>query len=353
MLYIMITPKKGINMKLHRYPSIETFRNLITGITLREQYRGKDAEGNPIYDTTIPAPTVELHGTVKLHGTNGSIVLNTNGEYYAQSREAILSLKSDNENFCLFSERSKSHIQPILNKILNQYSMAKSVIIFGEWCGKGIKKGVGISELEKMFVLFGIKIKDANDETIWISNDHLKELVSEEHRIFNIYDFTTYKVTVDFSNLDEAVKTLTDLTETVEKECPVAKHFGCSNLLGEGIVWIGEHNGDMFRMKTKGEKHSVVKTKKIVEIDVEKVNSIDEFVEYAVTENRLDQGFDIIKSLGHELTPKSTGHFVKWVFDDVVKEESDTLIKNNLSPKDVSFKLNIKAKNYFLDKVRN
>ena len=41
--------------------------------------------------------------------------------------------------------------------------------------------------------------------------------------------------------------------------------------------------------KVKGEKHSSSKVKKLASVDVEKLNSIKDFVDYAVTESRLEQ----------------------------------------------------------------
>ena len=32
------------------------------------------------------------------------------------------------------------------------------VTVFGEWCGKGIQKGVAINQLEKMFIIFELKL---------------------------------------------------------------------------------------------------------------------------------------------------------------------------------------------------
>jgi hypothetical protein len=66
------------------------------------------------------------------------------------------------------------------------------------------------------------------------------------------------------------------------------------NTIGEGCVWVAQVNGHDFRFKVKGVKHSVSKIKTLAKVDTEKVNSIHEFVDYAVTENRFKQGIGII-----------------------------------------------------------
>ena len=79
-------------------------------------------------------------------------------------------------------------------------------------------------------------------------------------------------------------------------------------------------------------------------MDIEKVNSIKEFVEYAVTENRLLQGIDeVFTSQGIEPSKKDIGKFIGWVNRDVIKEEMDTLASNNLIPKDVGGAISKKA----------
>jgi hypothetical protein len=118
--------------------------------------------------------------------------------------------------------------------------------------------------------------------------------------------------------------------------------------IGEGIVWVGHYEGVRHVFKTKGEKHSVSKVKKIAAIDVEKVNSIREFVEYAVTENRMKQAIEeLFTSQGIEPAIQQMGDYLRWVMKDIAKEEADTLGENNLVLKDVGRYVSQKAKVWF------
>ena len=106
---------------------------------------------------------------------------------------------------------------------------------------------------------------------------------------------------------------------------------------------------DRHQMKVKGEKHSVSKVKKLAAVDVEKLNSVKEFVEYAVTENRMQQMFDEVFK-GQDPDRKRLGEFIKAVSADVIKEESDTAAENGLEPKDFGKELSDKARKFFFEK---
>ena len=155
-------------------------------------------------------------------------------------------------------------------------------------------------------------------------------------------------IDIDFNNPELAVNNMTEITEAVEAECPVGKHFGVSGI-GEGVVWETTYKGQHLNFKVKGEKHSATKVNKLVKVDVEKIASIDAFVEYALTENRLNQGIEQVFTI-EGTTPdiKQMGPFLKWVMGDICKEEMDTLVENGLEPKDVSRSINQKAREWFM-----
>lgn len=93
----------------------------------------------------------------------------------------------------------------------------------------------------------------------------------------------------------------------------------------------------MLRFKVKGELHSVTKADKIANIDIEQLNNVKEFVDYAITESRLEQGLEYLREQGlydgYHIETKDMPVFLKWLAMDVFKEEKDTIIKNNLDEK--------------------
>ena len=195
--------------------------------------------------------------------------------------------------------------------------------------------------------MFGIKVSAINDESFdsyWIGFDDFR---NEDKRVFNILDFETYSMDVDFNMPQLSQNALAEITTKVEKECPVAKRFGIDNGLGEGVVWSTTYKGKNYRFKVKGQKHSVTKVKKLASVDVEKLNSIKEFVDYAVTENRVNQGVQIIFGSSDNIDRKKMGDFLRWVISDITNEEGDTMKENDLSSKDVNKHISFKAREMF------
>ena len=104
----------------------------------------------------------------------------------------------------------------------------------------------------------------------------------------------------------------------------------------------------MLQCKIKGKKHSSSNVKVIAEVDVEKLNSIIEFVDYVCTESRLLQMFKEI--CDNNPDRKLLGKFIKAVSTDIIKEESDTLVENELTMKDVGGSLSKRAREWFFER---
>lgn len=112
--------------------------------------------------------------------------------------------------------------------------------IYGEWAGKGTQTGVAISNIEKSFFIFGVKISKPNDPdhtSYWVDYSNLRK---NDKRIYNIDDFKTYSIDIDFNMPGLAQNKLAEITNEVEAECPVAKEFGHLGI-GEGVVWSTEY----------------------------------------------------------------------------------------------------------------
>jgi hypothetical protein len=121
------------------------------------------------------------------------------------------------------------------------------------------------------------------------------------------------------------------------------------NMISEGIVWsYTDENGATLRFKVKGELHSSSKVKTLASVDVEKVASIREFVEYAVTESRFNQAIENVFPNNQPVDIKKLGEVMKWINCDIIKEESDTLKENNLEPKDVNKYVSAKVREMFM-----
>jgi len=339
--------------KLCKFSDIGQFREIYSTIKHRTQYIGKDENGDCMYDTTIPLPIIKVSGTIKIDGTNGGISMNKNGEIWAQSKDNILTLKNDNYNFAFTLESKKDVFKDLLNKI--DFKGYDYITIFGEFAGKGIQAGMAVCQLPRIFVIYDIKRSyedNSKGDNKYAPIDQIKLLRSPENDIYNIYDFPTFEVEIDFNEPQAALDKLTEITTQVGIKCPFGDAMGVEGR-GEGIVYtFFTETGEKLRFKVKAEKSKISKTKELVAIDIDRMNSINEFIEYAVTENRLNQGLEKIYGNG-VLFIEKMGDFLRWLANDIIKEETDVLIGNNLEPKAVTGGISKKGRDWLLAKINN
>ena len=341
--------------KCEKFPSIDQFRNAVKNIRNQCSYDGQDEEGNAKHKRVESFPTLEFYGTVKLHGTNAAIRQDSSGsEILFQSRERVITPVDDNAGFATYFYSHQTHLSNYLSTIRIKYDISPNVpvIIYGEWCGGNIQKGVALAELDKMFVVFAIRIGTERD-TKWIRPDTKDFDIVQwlALKIYTINAFPTYRITVDLNNPEYAQNQLVQLTDEVERECPAGKFFGVSGI-GEGIVWFCTNpeyqSGSVF--KVKGEKHSASKVKTTASVDIERVEALKDLVDVIVSDNRLNQMVGVLKDKeGLDVDPKNTGAFVKLVLADCFKEELDTIIGNGFDTKSFANTASKKISKFFLN----
>jgi hypothetical protein len=315
-----------------KFPKIGQFRDVINHVKQKTRFVGLDDAGEALFDATLPLPKMVFEGTVKLHGTNAAVALNEDGSIHFQSRERIITPTDDNAGFAVWASTIDWY------KFIFPFGDFQKVVVFGEWCGGNIQQGVAINQLPKMFVIFKV-LADGQ----WF---HTEGLSWPEKRIFNIRQFPKFEVEIDFDNPVLVQNQLIELTEAVEAECPVGKAFHISGV-GEGVVWTAVTDKSLI-FKVKGEKHSASKVKRLASVDMDLVASIEEFVENTVTENRLNQGLENVA-----LDVKSTGDFIRWVFNDIITEEADVIVASGLEPKNIGKYVSDKAKKFFFNRIKN
>lgn len=344
-------------MKTHiSFPSIGQFREIVKSVHSSAKYH------------EVAVPKIKFTGTVKLHGSNFCIVRPINGgpeDIYFQSRERIISVMDDNAGSATWGTAKREALNKMFDNIAKYKDNASTnslIQIYGEWAGSNIQKGVGVTKIPKSFFVFAIRVSESAESTEWFSKDDVLSVFDNSvENMYCIYNFPTWEVEIDFNKPELSQNQLSELTLAVENDCPVSRQLvglECNDpLIGEGIVWSVSSGQDLpfdcssYKFKVKGEKHSVTKVKTLASVDVEKVKSIEEFVEKTVTENRLNQGLEKMKEMGLEIDPKNTGAFLKWVSTDIFKEEMDTLLESGLTTKEVGGKLSTKARNFFMDNI--
>lgn len=345
-----------VKISARAYHSTSQFRDVIRTVTDRTRYLGRDENGQVMYDPVKELPTVQYKGTVKVHGTNGSLIKFADGRIYRQSKSRILDITHDNSGF--FEAMFTVPVEQLFDKVEAIFTektgkeVKYPIEIAGEWAGKGIQSGVAVSNVPKFFMIFGVNVgMDNADEQDygWQALTDYATVELPEARIFNSLRFGFWTVNINFNRPQDIQNTLVELTHQVEAECPVGKALGELGI-GEGIVWVpvaqelAKHTGLWF--KCKGQKHSVSKVKTVAAIDPQKMASIDEFVDYAVTTNRLEQG---AQEVGLDM--KKVGEFIGWVNRDIFKEEADVLAASALTMRDVGKPISDVARKFYLSKL--
>lgn len=75
------------------------------------------------------------------------------------------------------------------------------------------------------------------------------------------------------------------------------------------------------------------------------------FAQAVVTESWLEQGYDVLRAQHGTVFIEHLSDFLKWVGQDVLTEESDTLKASGLEKKDVMSTVNAKAKTWLMAKL--
>lgn len=340
-------------MKQHiAFPSIEQFRSVVKLVKDRSEWH------------QIQLPILDFVGTVKLHGTNAAVCA-SHDDFWCQSRSNIITFEKDNAGFAAHVKRFQADFENLILSAKFVHGSEKItpttvVCVYGEWCGQGIQKNVGISGLPKMFVVFEIRVFDTETkETQWLTREQIEDVFvacserNAESNIRRICEFPVFNLTIDFNKPELAQNVLGQITTEVESSCPVSKALGVEGI-GEGVVWkcVSKPDGlntDGFIFKVKGQEHSVSKVKVLASVDIERIDSVNALVESMVTDNRCEQALDVaLKQQGLDVDIKNTGVFLKWVCTDIFKEEADTIVGNGFTSKDVMGAVNKKAKTWFL-----
>jgi len=322
--------------KLQEWPSVELLHNVRRTLEL-----------------TAQSPQVTYRAKVKLDGTNGGVQIFSNGDVVPQSRNLIISIEDDNIGFAAWVLKNIEYFEKL--------SSDKHITIFGEWCGQGIQKRTAISQIDrKIYVVFAIQSGglDGHPPLLEINPEAITQVLPQHPDIF-VLPFYGEPITLDFGDeqqLKAMVETINNMVEAVEKSDPWVKEtFGIDGL-GEGLVLYPEAEKVVNKItyselmfKAKGEKHQVVKTKKPVEVDPQIAESIDQFVDLFLTENRLQQG--VTEACKGECDPKNMGEFLKWIAQDIQKESVAELEASNLTWKDVNKAINNAARKWYMLKA--
>lgn len=325
------------SVPLVRWPSIELLHSLRRNLA-----------------TIAATPKITYRAKVKLDGTNAAVQVFPDGQVAAQSRAQVITPKSDNLGFAQWLRGCQS--------VFAAVAQPEHMTIFGEWCGKGIQKRTSISQIDrKIFVVFAIQFGGVEGQVarLEINPDRIATYLPNHPDVY-VLPFYQEPIDLDFGNeasLKEAITCLNRQVEAVEQVDPWVKEtFGIEGL-GEGLVFYPDVSDRVDRLdyaelmfKAKGAKHQVVKIKQPVQLDPERVKTIDEFVTLFVMPNRLAQA--LTEGCDGQLEMAKIGCFLKWISVDIQKESVAELEAANLTWKEVNKAVTQAAKDWYLAQVK-
>jgi len=296
-----------------------------------------------------PLQPVRYRAKVKLHGMNAAVQVNSDG-LVAQSRTEVLSPTVDLKGFAKWVAANESHFK----------ALPTGIVVFGEWVGPGVEKGMAISQLpSKIFVVFAVQVGSESDARIVYDPDEIISLLTAARGCQDLHVLPweeTGDIVMDYSNkaqMESMTPVLNSLVDRIEKEDPwVKRTFGLIGV-GEGLVFYPEPGSvpptrdelALLMFKAKGEKHRTAGTKQSVQVDPTVVENATGFADLMVTEARLEQA--VSQVCNGEYDMRHTSKFLSWVAGDVQKESAAELDAAGLEWKQVTGPVLTRAREWY------
>lgn len=334
--------------RMIKYPSIEQFRTIIKNVQHAAQYvRYDEATGQTIMNRGAAMPKVTAVATEKIHGSHMGICYSNPDGFWVQSRENIITPEYDNAGCAFHAMQNQSAWMDVIERLAKEHNVdlnTRIITAYAEWCGGNIQKNSAVSGLDKMAIIFRhFKVSplepSETESAVWYETKVAGEWVDfKESRIFNISNFPTYDIEIDFNQPLLSQNKLVDLVEnTIEPNSPVGQQLGVEKNVGEGIVVAFLYKDAMHQFKVKGSKHSSSKVKTLKPVDDEKLQKIQEVAQQVTPAWRLEQMFALANDTVNGGVPamENMGKFMKAVNQDIIKEESDVMAGAGLEPKEV------------------
>jgi len=299
-------------------------------------------------------PTLTFTGSEKLHGENMAVCYSQN-EIWVQGRTQVRTLLGDQNGMAQFVESTKEIWLDLFKQLANTYKVNttdNTIVIDCEWAGGNIQRGnaacSGTDKGAYIFDYFRV-INNDTDETQYKSTHGL--IIPKDKSIYLMSSFGTYSIVLNLNYPKECEIALKDLALQVEEHSPIAEYFNKPDNVGEGVYLTCFVNDTLLRLKTKGDKHGgrpkVPKTPKVPLTD-EQLIAIDKLANLVTPEWRLNQA--ITETNATET--KHVGEVIKWMMQDIAKEEQPTIISSGIELKKAQKAIIQIIKDYYFDSIK-
>lgn len=331
-----------------KWTEIESFHNVRRALSKYPHLAGRSTK-------------VTYKAKAKLHGTNAGVRVDPDGTITAFSRTSVITPESDNAGFAGWLAGRTTAFDDAWRTDL-------PTVVYGEWCGPGIQKGVAVNQLiHRVFAVFGARYLDP------VAADATLDFIYEPRELVSRAGFTGFHVipwfndgelfTIDWSAPVEELQPVLDRINAhvlaVEACDPWVKAtFGIEGT-GEGLVFYpvdDDHQGyEGFKnlcFKAKGDKHQVVAHTKPAQADPTVVAGLSAFAELVVTPARLEQAVRAVNGGELVFDQKNIGAFLAWLNRDIAKETAAELEASGLDQKAAIKACNSRATSWYVAEMK-
>jgi hypothetical protein len=328
-------------MSLISWPEIESFYAVRKSVEKYPEILG----GNS---------TISYRAKVKLHGTNGAVQVRGD-TVMAQSRTTMLGTGADNCGFAAW-------VDSVADRFRESLAGKPPMILFGEWCGPGIMKGVAVNKIpSKIFAVFAAaEIPVEDDSVLIVEPEELQKLVTgvpDVHVLPWFGDIVNIPVLEEAEVVQPLLDTINSDIAVLEACDPWVKATFDIEGTGEGLVFypLGQNRKRFSDLcfKAKGEKHKIVAKAAPVQLDPAVAEGIDQFVNMVLTEARLEQGARVAACGELSFDKRLIGPFLGWICKDVEKETQLELKASGLTWKQVQKGISAKAREWYMARAES
>jgi len=347
-------------MKFIDMGSIPHFKKTIKDVQTATRVTYNEVLKRPNFDRNAKLPIIEVQATEKVHGTVMTISFNNLDDFWVQNKKTIITPNKDNFGCAFYAYHNKEAWTKIIMDLAYEYSINLNICtisIGAEWAGANIQKLSAISGLEKkafIFKYFKVSYIDGSKPSYWLETKANKiYLDSKENEIYNLMNFPTISLEIDFSDTNKAEEIMTKYVNEIETSSKIGEYFGIKNNTGEGFVFTFVYKDELYKFKFKGTKHSESQGKidLIEPVDeVEEQKKVDFVNNIACISWRLEQFYnETVQENGEKI--ENVGIYLRKVMNDIIKEESYTMIENGYEPTDIKPLVNQVAKSYYVSRL--
>lgn len=307
---------------------------------------------------------IPLVGTVKLHGTHADILIEGDNRIVFQSRNVVgLDVNKDNAGFATCMSSKIKALLSLRDLYLTRWQQLNpsmpmdptpTVLIAGEWIGKGVQSGVAICNLSKRFVIVSVNINGQWQKDIDYSDFALPTL-----DIYNVSRAGHLNATLYPEEPQRTIDELQELAEQVAKHCPFAMTFGLQGE-GEGLVWkpaLSIYNGspDLW-FKTKGGRFKPT----FARPPWQSSENAEHYREAAAavarlwcSDQRMEQGLEYLDEKGITRNMKGLTQYLKWIQNDIMVEEKSYIAEHKVDVSSLRIEIAKVTKPWYTDRLES